>query len=242
MHTDLQLAEEKAPTFSEIGDVAIFGGRGAGAIAAVTLSRLAITWSARCLGFLNDIEKPGTRIAGHVVLGPFASWHNLPSAARFVAPLHKAKDMVRRAQIIRDLRIPQERWACLIDPQAVLASDVVYGVDFFAAPGASIMCGSRVGDHVTIRGGSQISHDCVVEDFVMVGTNAILCGYTTVREGAHIAPGAVLREGLSIGRYSVVGLGAVVLHDVPDGAIVAGNPARIVGCVFDVQSGDLSRG
>jgi acetyltransferase EpsM len=82
-----------------------------------------------------------------------------------------------------------------------------------------------------VRGGSEVSHDCTVESFVIVGVNAVVCGYVTVREGAHIAPGAMVIDGVTIGRYSVVGLGAVVIRDVPDGAIVAGNPARIVGAV-----------
>ena len=42
-----------------------------------------------------------------------------------------------------------------------------------------------------------------------------------------------------VGRYSVVGLGAVVVRDVPDGAVVAGNPARIIGTV---AGGRLFRG
>ncbi len=72
----------------------------------------------------------------------------------------------------------------------------------------------------------------------MVGVNAIVCGYATVREGAHIAPGAVVRDGATVGRYSVVGLGAVVVEDVPDGAVVAGNPARVIGSVagFDAAA------
>src|SRR5262249_20820506 len=125
------------------------------------------------------------------------------------------------------------RWARAIDPLALVASDVSCGVDVLAAAGASIMCGSSIGDHVTVRAGGQVSHDCTVEDFVMIGTNAVMCGYSVAREGAHIAPGAIVREGVSIGRYSVVGLGAVVLRDVADGLIVAGNPARAIGSVFD---------
>ena len=67
----------------------------------------------------------------------------------------------------------------------------------------------------------------------VIGVNSVVCGYATVQEGAHIAPGAVVREGTTVGRYSVVGLGAVVVKDVPDGAIVAGNPARVVGSMTD---------
>jgi acetyltransferase EpsM len=97
------------------------------------------------------------------------------------------------------------------------------------------MCGAKLGDHVAVRGGSQVSHDCAVGNFVMVGVNAVVCGYATVHEGAHIAPGALVRDGVTVGRYSVVGLGAVVIRDVPDGAIVAGNPARIVGAVEGIE-------
>ena len=208
--------------------VAVFGGRGGGAQAAFALTRLeALGWG-RCLGFLNDVEPAGTHISGYPVLGPFASWRELPSDTHFLAPLHKAKQMAARAEIIRGLGVPVTRWASVIDPQAVLADDVAHGVGLLASAGCSIMCNARLGDHVAVRNGSHVAHDCTIGDFVIVGVNAVVCGYVTVQEGAHIAPGAVVREGTTIGRYSVVGLGAVVLDDVPDRAVVAGNPARII--------------
>lgn len=219
---------------AEARAVAVFGGRGGGAQAAFALSRLEALGRARCLGFLNDVEPAGTRISGYPVLGPFASWRDLPSGTYFVAPLHKAKQMAARAEIIRGLGVPQARWISVIDPQAVLADDVVHGVGLLASAGCSIMCSARLGDHVAVRNGSHVAHDCTIGDFVIVGVNAVLCGYATVQEGAHIAPGAIVREGTTIGRYSVVGLGAVVLENVPDGAVVAGNPARIVESVAEI--------
>ena len=49
----------------------------------------------------------------------------------------------------------------------------------------------------------------------------------------YIGAGAIIKEGspgqpLVIGRDAVVGMGAVVLNDVPDGAVVAGNPAKVI--------------
>ncbi len=46
--------------------------------------------------------------------------------------------------------------------------------------------------------------------------------------GAKIGAGAVLLPGVTVGRNTLVGAGAVVVHDVPDGAVVVGNPARVV--------------
>lgn len=213
--------------------MAVFGGRGAGALAAFTLSRLQATGRVTCIGFLNDVETIGTDIAGYAVLGPFASWRDLPMATQFIAPLHKAKQMHMRATSIRGLGIPRARWATLLDPQAVLADDVSYGVGVLAAAGCSVLSGTRLGDHIALRNGAHVSHDCTIGDFVMIGANAVVCGYATVREGAHVAPGAVVRDSATVGRYSVVGLGAVVIEDVPDGMIVAGNPARVIGEVAD---------
>jgi sugar O-acyltransferase (sialic acid O-acetyltransferase NeuD family) len=214
--------------------VAVFGGRGGGAQAAFALSRLEAQGQARCLGFLNDVEPPGTGISGYPVLGPFAYWRDLPSDTHFVAPLHKARQMAARAEIIRGLGVPRARWSSVIDPQAVLADDVVHGVGLLASAGCSIMCSARLGDHVAVRNGSHVAHDCTIGDFVLVGVNAVVCGYAAVHEGAHIAPGAIVREGTTIGRYSVVGLGAVVLEDVPDGTVVAGNPARVIESAAEI--------
>jgi acetyltransferase EpsM len=87
----------------------------------------------------------------------------------------------------------------------------------------------NIGAHTGIRASTVIGHDSKLGPFCFVGHNSVLCGYVRVGEGAHIAPGALVIEHCNIGRYCVVGLGAVVVEDVPDFAIVAGNPAKIIG-------------
>jgi acetyltransferase-like isoleucine patch superfamily enzyme len=54
------------------------------------------------------------------------------------------------------------------------------------------------------------------------------CVPTLVKQGASIGSGATILCGITIGRRAIIGAGSVVTKDVPDNAVVAGNPARIL--------------
>lgn len=80
--------------------------------------------------------------------------------------------------------------------------------------------GARIDNQV------HIAHNVVVGRHAAVIANAMIGGSTTIGDGAWIAPSACVRDRLSIGANATVGLGAVVVKDVPDGVTVIGAPAR----------------
>lgn len=103
--------------------------------------------------------------------------------------------------------------------------------------------GAVIGDHVTIKNGVQVWEGVIVEDGVFLGPNCTLTNHhdprafwkrpkkdwllnTYLKEGCSIGANATVICGNTVGRYALVGAGAVVTKNVADHAIVLGNPAR----------------
>lgn len=61
-----------------------------------------------------------------------------------------------------------------------------------------------------------------------------------IEDGAWIGAGAIILPGVTIGIQSIVGAGSVVTRDVPDGCVVAGNPARVIK-KFDLSASKDAR-
>ncbi|MCC6463353.1 MAG: NeuD/PglB/VioB family sugar acetyltransferase [Saprospiraceae bacterium] len=93
---------------------------------------------------------------------------------------------------------------------------------------AAVCVDAVLGRACIVNTAASVDHECVLGDGVTVGPGARLAGMVTVGKNADIYTGAVVLPRVRIGEGAVVGAGAVVLKDVPDGAVVVGNPARLL--------------
>ena len=95
-------------------------------------------------------------------------------------------------------------------------------------PKAVVNADAIIGKHCIINSGSVVEHDCCLADYVHVSPNASLAGNVTLEEGVHIGIGAAVIQGVTIGKWATIGAGAVIINDVPDYAVVVGNPGKII--------------
>ncbi|HEY0970449.1 MAG TPA: acetyltransferase [Gemmatimonadales bacterium] len=116
--------------------------------------------------------------------------------------------------------------ATLVHPSAWVSGTATVGNGSVVLAGAVVNTDARLGNGTIVNSRATIEHDCVLEDGAHVSPGATLCGAVRVGAGSWIGAGAVIIPGRRVGAGCVVGAGAVVIRDVPDGATVAGNPAR----------------
>ena len=107
--------------------------------------------------------------------------------------------------------------------------------------------GVQIGDRVKIQNGISVYKGVTVEDDVLLGPHMAFTNDlyprafndqyevvpTLVCKGASVGANATIVCGVTLGRYCMVGAGAVVTADVPDYALVVGNPARVIGFVCE---------
>ena len=136
------------------------------------------------------------------------------------------RDNTHRRRIWEDAGRLGFQFLTVVHPSAIVSPSAALGEGACVFPGAIVGAGASLGRNVIVNTGAIVEHDCRVGDHAHVASGAVLAGGVTVGEDAHVGAGASVKQGVRIGARAVVGLGAAVVEDVPDGAVVAGVPAR----------------
>jgi acetyltransferase-like isoleucine patch superfamily enzyme len=137
--------------------------------------------------------------------------------------------------------------------QVQIRDGAAVGRECILGKGVFLDLGVRLGDRCKLQNGVNVFKGAVVEDGVFLGPGVLLLNDKNprainadgtlktdddwlvsgcyVQYGAAIGGGAVVLPGVTVGRFALVGSGAVVTKDVPDHGLIYGNPARLEGYV-----------
>jgi len=181
-----------------------------------------------CIGFLDDDRRLWNQlVAGIPVLGGLSMAPALTDSF-FVNGIGSERNFWRKPEIIAQAGIPDDRFEIIIHPTASVSRSACLESGVVVLPQVTIASHAHVGRHVIILPNTIISHDDIIGDFTCLAGGVCVSGQVNVGACCYLGSNASIINGVSIGSRSLVGIGSVVLHDVPENTVVVGNPAHFL--------------
>lgn len=193
------------------------------------------------LGIVDDDPSlHGTSVHNVPIVGPLEAVTAYPEAQLLICAGH---GRVRREIVARlaALSVADTRYTTVIDQSVRVPSSCSVGFGSILLAHSVLTADIRIGKHVVVMPNVTLTHDDVIEDFGTVCAGVSLGGDVTIGSAAYIGINASVRERTAIGADALVGMGAVVLGDVPRKTTVAGNPARPLSSSHPPAASERSR-
>jgi sugar O-acyltransferase (sialic acid O-acetyltransferase NeuD family) len=202
----------------------IYGAGGLGREVLSLLRALRAQWN--FIGYVDDGIPPGTQVGDACVLGGMDWLASEKDSLAVVMGL--ADPSIKASLYIKLSKLDNIKFPVLVHPLAYVDPSATLAEGSVVSAFCSISVDAVLGICSFFNVGAQIGHDSVVGDFGSVMPHVDISGNVTIGPRTLVGVGTKILQGLRIGSDATVGIGSVVLNNVPDGCTVLGYPAREV--------------
>ncbi len=177
------------------------------------------------LGFIDETpNKIGTVINNNIVLGNFEWFEkNFNDNLYTVCAIGNPKD---KYMLIKKANAFNVKFANLIHPDAKISKFVEMGTGNIICYHSFVSVNTKIGNHVSINPNCGIGHDTVIKDYSTLYWDITLSGNVKIGVGCEIGSKSVVIPQKSVGDWSILGAGAVIVKDVPENTTAVGVPAK----------------
>ena len=192
----------------------IYGAGGCGRDIHASLARFLVAQSSECDVVFCDNARAGQRVQGVRIIAP----EDIHDSDRVLIAVNDGRVRHRLASEVAPGSFTAA--TALVSDQGTIGDGAL--ISDFVIIGPS----TRIGRLFHANYYSYVAHHCTIGDFVTFGPSVRCNGNVEIGDYAYIGANGSIKQGVSIGANAVVGMGAVVVRDVPPNAVVVGNPAR----------------
>ena len=179
------------------------------------------------LGFLdNDSSKKGTDFHGYPVFGGFEVLDDFSSDEIHFVNIITGSTTIRY-ETTREIVKRGFPLANIIYPSVDLHMAHV-GVGNYIQEAVQIQAEVSIGNNTSIHMGTLVGHETKIGDSTFIAHAVSISGEVEIGDGVTIGTNSTILPRLKVGNWATIGAGAVVIKDVPDYAVVVGNPAKVI--------------
>jgi|TARA_B100000315_G_scaffold156705_1_gene145239 sugar O-acyltransferase (sialic acid O-acetyltransferase NeuD family) len=188
-------------------------------------NQISMVWN--ILGFIDENEKlHGKETNGYPVLGGL-EWlkaHNNTNLGCICA----IGNCEIRKQVVERLQAMGIKFYNAIHPSVIMSEFVELGEDIVICAGVVLTVNIVLGNHVQINANCSIGHDAIIGNYCSLLPMVIVNGNDQLGEGVYVGTGANFIHEVSVGEWTTVGAGTVVIKDIPAKVVAVGVPAKVI--------------
>lgn len=203
-------------------EIFIYGGGGHGKVVIETIES---QFGAEAVAgiFDDDPQKKDKDFYGHRIIGSIFDFkRDIPQLILAIG------DNATRANKAGQITGLVKNFLTVIAPETRISRSAKINEGTLLMPGVIINADASIGVHCIINTHATIEHDCVVGDFSHIAPGAVLTGAVQIGKATLVGANATIVPGIKIGNNCLIAAGSVVTSNIPDNALVRGNPAKIV--------------
>ena len=133
-----------------------------------------------------------------------------------------------RKQVVQKLQETGISFYNAIHPSVIMSEFVELGQDVIICAGSILTVNIKIGDHVHINLNSTIGHDAVIGSYCTINPTVKINGNNHLGEGVYVGTGATFIQEVSVGDWSTIAAGAVIIEDIAERVVAVGVPAKVV--------------
>ena len=183
----------------------------------------------KIVGYIDSFKKAGEIIYGYEILGDFEKLNSIIDTYNIKGIIIGIGDNTIRKNIKDKITkiAPNLNFITAIHPNAVLANDIIISEGTVIMAGAIINADAKVGKFCIINSNASLGHESIMEDFSSLSPGVSVGGNVKIGMCTVIGLKAGLKQGVTIGKYSIIGAGSLVLKPVGDYVMAYGVPIRV---------------
>lgn len=125
------------------------------------------------------------------------------------------------------VQMEDKQFINLIHPTSYVSRSVKLNYGLQLEPLSTIAACTTIGFAVNIKRNCNIGHHGVIGDFVTINPGVTVSSEVNIGHNTMIGSGSTIRDGITIGAHSIIGMGSVVVKDIPSHSIAYGNPCIV---------------